>query len=484
MRSRAVSHAEDDRPDVVDVRESPSEEWSQAMKSAEIQSREVPPAAAHSRLPQSYLVIVAVGLAAALAISLGSLAGALVFLVALCAIPLMTRPFLTLNVLIAFSAFDAINTLIPSAVYTVTATKLVGYLMALSLLLHMAVHRTLPRLDAPMILIAALLVLITASAWNAENLELLVTDALRLLQLTILFIAVRQLCTTAKQQRTIAITIVASLSIGAVIALVEGIQAVDRISGVSQNAAILAADLFVGLAMAVALLLTTRRKGVRVLLAACVVLIGLVLSMTETRAAFLALLPAGIFAALVSRRFNGLLAILTVVLMGAFVALGGMNERLAEAAAASDNSTRGHLRTLYAGVKMVEEHPLLGVGLGNFRMHYLRLTNDPLGLPKTAHNTYLSFAAELGLGGLILWSGLVLVSIVALFRAARVARLRDELGHVAWHSALVFALVGTAIMAVFHTLHFSKYLWLLMALAANAKASIPPPAEKDSSARG
>jgi hypothetical protein len=38
-----------------------------------------------------------------------------------------------------------------------------------------------------------------------------------------------------------------------------------------------------------------------------------------------------------------------------------------------------------------------------------------------------------------------------------------------WYGLLVFALVGSATMATFHTLHFSKYLWLLLGLATNAR---------------
>jgi hypothetical protein len=78
-----------------------------------------------------------------------------------------------------------------------------------------------------------------------------------------------------------------------------------------------------------------------------------------------------------------------------------------------------------AGIGMVADHPLLGVGFGQFIKHvgdYEQLTGipqvtDPAGLADLAHNTTLSVAAELGLIGLTLY----IVILTGMFRTASAA---------------------------------------------------------------
>jgi O-antigen ligase len=442
----------------------------------------VPDTGAESHRPSPALIVTLLGLVAGLAIHFGSAAGALVFFVILAAAPMLLFPFLALNVLVAFCAFDAINTLVPSAVYTVTATKLVGVLMATSLAIHLARGRRGIRLDGAMLLLGALVVLIVASGWAATNMQMMIADGLRIVQLAVLFVAFRELVTSRWHLRMVARTLVASLAVAALLALVEGAEAGERISGVSQNAAIMAADLFVALAMAMALFLTSSAGGRRLVIAVALILIGWVLAITETRAAFLAIPPALLAAFFATRRVNPFITLVAVIVLAGFVALGGIAGRIEAARTASDNSTRGHLRTLKAGVEMIEDYPLLGVGFGNFREHYLRYSNDPLGLAKTAHNSYVSFGAELGVGGLVLWPGFMLLCVLHLLRAARVSRLAGDQEAVTWQAMILFAVVGAATMSFFHTLHFSKYLWMLLALASTAGQFLAPASDSDEAA--
>lgn len=413
-------------------------------------------------------VLGALGVAAAISIVLGGFQGVLLMFAAILAIPLITRPFAALNMLLIFAAFDAINTLVPSEVYTVTATKLVGYVLGAALLIDLSVRRAGLRVDASLMCFGALIIAVLASAWVATNMDLLINDTLRLVQLGILFVAVRELVTTPERRRIVATTIFVSLSVGAAIALFEAVQTAERIAGVSQNAAILAADLFLALAIGFALFRTAQSGWQKWALGLALFIIGWVLALTETRAAFLALIPAAFAAFLASRRIGRFTLTLMGLLLVAFVAFGGMTERLAMAAAATDGSTQVRLRTAYAGVRLFEENPLLGAGFGNFREHYLRLTNDPKGDPKTAHNSYLSFAAETGLPGLFAWCGFLIACIAALWVAARRARREGWREELRWHSALLFAVTGLAFMALFHTLHFSKYFWVLLALASTS----------------
>ena len=102
-----------------------------------------------------------------------------------------------------------------------------------------------------------------------------------------------------------------------------------------------------------------------------------------------------------------------------------------------------------AGGQMILEHPLVGVGFGQFLYHVGRYgqvaalpqIQDPEGLGDLAHNTALSVAAELGLVGLLLY----LFIMVAVYLAAR------RSAAVLWQEKGLLWVAGFAIVYVVNT---------------------------------
>jgi hypothetical protein len=133
---------------------------------------------------------------------------------------------------------------------------------------------------------------------------------------------------------------------------------------------------------------------------------------TYTRAAWLGLILAGVPAFWSASARRGVTvrrraAFLACVLMFAAVTLLFPSDITRERMA--DTGTVVYRVQIWAaGIGMVADHPLLGVGFGQFIKHvgdYEQLTGipqvtDPAGLADLAHNTTLSVAAELGLIGL------------------------------------------------------------------------------------
>lgn len=72
-----------------------------------------------------------------------------------------------------------------------------------------------------------------------------------------------------------------------------------------------------------------------------------------------------------------------------------------------ENSAGDRLTAWQGGLKMIQMHPIMGVGLGSF-VTALPLYHDSR--PMVAHNTFIQFAAESGLG-----AGAAYVAIVVLF---------------------------------------------------------------------
>jgi O-antigen ligase len=125
------------------------------------------------------------------------------------------------------------------------------------------------------------------------------------------------------------------------------------------------------------------------------------------------------------------------------------------------------------GVRMVEDKPVTGVGLGNFQtasVHYLLepgvIERDEfiVDQPKVAHNTYLHVVAELGVIGGVMFLAILLFVLGCILRAAREFARMEEKGMELLARTLFVALIGILTADFFISEQFSKQLWLLLGL--------------------
>ncbi|OMH25664.1 O-antigen ligase [Motiliproteus sp. MSK22-1] len=68
---------------------------------------------------------------------------------------------------------------------------------------------------------------------------------------------------------------------------------------------------------------------------------------------------------------------------------------------AADSSSQGRLDAWYDGIQMLIHNPVFGVGMGNFIDWH----------GKTAHNSYVLIAGELGIPGYSLWGGALILTV-------------------------------------------------------------------------
>jgi O-antigen ligase len=126
-----------------------------------------------------------------------------------------------------------------------------------------------------------------------------------------------------------------------------------------------------------------------------------------------------------------------------------------------------------AAVAMAKDHPIVGVGAGNYVTLSPSYTLDDLNLPRAdmilkgeiVHNTYLEVLTEFGPIGLFMLLGLIVAAFVLYVRAVRGFERAGE-----WELEMVTrgAMIGTAAMlaaSIFATATYEKQLWLLLALA-------------------
>lgn len=134
----------------------------------------------------------------------------------------------------------------------------------------------------------------------------------------------------------------------------------------------------------------------------------------------------------------------------------------------ADNSILSRATENIAALNVFADHPLIGVGPGQFSTYY-RQYADQVGLlskaaDREAHNLYLGTAAETGILGLGCFLMVLFVTLWELARARRrwIGR-RDDLANMA--TAFSLSVVTYMTTGIFLHLSYERYFWLVMALA-------------------
>lgn len=169
------------------------------------------------------------------------------------------------------------------------------------------------------------------------------------------------------------------------------------------------------------------------------------------------------------RRYVIFLAVATVagtLIYFLFVAPSSVRSRVQS----GDSTGRSDLWKV--ALREAEDHPILGVGAGNFSeasVHYLVQPGTTtradfiVDVPKVAHNIYLEQLAELGAVGLALFLSIPFLSLRCAYLAAQLFRQLDDRFELVARAVMV-ATLGVLAAGFFVSGQYSKQLWLLIAL--------------------
>jgi O-antigen ligase len=252
----------------------------------------------------------------------------------------------------------------------------------------------------------------------------------------------------------------------------------DRLTSSISNPNELAAILVAALALSIGLVVILRRWPLARLLAvgAATLCVGGIF-LTGSREGLLGLgVALAAFLAIGSRwRVRLLLISLVIVASGIFyyrdVASPDVREHVS-----SVGSGTGRTDLWTVAWRMVEDHPIRGVGAGNFTVSspkYLLLEPGTIAngryfladKPKVTHNSYLEVWVELGLVGLALYVLIVGFCLWCALRALRTFRAHGN-GDMAMLAGAVFvALCGMFAAYFFGSREYEKEGWLLLGLA-------------------
>jgi O-antigen ligase len=251
----------------------------------------------------------------------------------------------------------------------------------------------------------------------------------------------------------------------------------DRLAGTIGEPNQLAAVLVAGLVIALAMAVVEKGKPVlRLLLFAAAGLCLLTTFLTLSRAGLIALVVAMVAAVIVAGRWRAqvfagaVVVITTLVVFFAFIATPHQRERVSSVGA---GSTTGRSDIWTIGWRMVQAHPVNGVGVGQFQtsaVHFLiapgtiQRSDLIIDRPKVAHNIYLHVLAEMGVVGLTAFLLIIGFALRCALMAARAFQRRGDPAMDLLSRAVFVGLVGILAADFFASEQFSKQLWLLLGL--------------------
>lgn len=233
----------------------------------------------------------------------------------------------------------------------------------------------------------------------------------------------------------------------------------------------LAAGLVLVLPVALAIALAERRPGRRRLWFGAAAVIGLEIVLTSSRGGFLGLLAAlltfvykrrGLAAAV------GVLAVLVAVVVTVPTTLGEralatLTGDAQDAPPGLEQSNRAHTALFWAGLRMIADAPLIGVGPFNFKA--LSGYYSGLDVNFIAHNTYLEIAAEVGVPVFIVFLGILVTTFGTLSRATRLGGTPAARELATWAGGFRAGLVGFCVAGAFISAEYEKILWITVFLS-------------------
>jgi O-antigen ligase len=175
-------------------------------------------------------------------------------------------------------------------------------------------------------------------------------------------------------------------------------------------------------------------------------------------------------------RLKALVLILAVAALGiGYYSLFAPPQALHHVTHFSASSATGRQDVWTVSIEMFKNHPIAGIGTGNFQVIEPRYATRNINLPradlvvttpKVAHNTYLHVLTELGIVGFTAFIGIILGSLGLAWQAIRILKQRGERRLEIVARGVLIGTLGMLAAFIFITAQYEKQLWLLLGVCA------------------
>jgi putative inorganic carbon (HCO3(-)) transporter len=259
---------------------------------------------------------------------------------------------------------------------------------------------------------------------------------------------------------------------------VYGVSATEndsRLSGGFDDPNELAAVLVPALVLCAFAFVAAGRRPIRWLYAGLAALFFYSFAQTDSQAGIVALVVALLLAVVVSGRVRPRAAVaVACFFLFATVYYTFVTEPVALQTIGSQNNVGARESLWTVAGRIVRDHPVAGVGAGNFGVAEQSYTAKSINLPRAdlvteselAHNSYLQVLAELGVVGLLAFLGVIGGSLWFALRAARTFEAGMDWELEMLSRGLFIGTIGMLTAYFFATNQYEKQLWLLVAIGA------------------
>jgi len=190
---------------------------------------------------------------------------------------------------------------------------------------------------------------------------------------------------------------------------------------------------------------------VRVFMAISAIMIVYAIFLTESRGGILSL--GLLFFFMLCKRYGRVVGIVGGILLAAAIFILGP-ARMGEMSP-DEASIYGRVEAWSLGLDLFKSNPLFGVGAGRFMEFHFR----------TAHNSFLLCASELGLFGLFPWVMLILISMKNSFYVATQKEVDLGAGMKLYAESIFFGIAAFISAAFFLSRTYNELLYILVALS-------------------
>jgi O-antigen ligase len=235
----------------------------------------------------------------------------------------------------------------------------------------------------------------------------------------------------------------------------------SRPSGIFEDANYYA--LIVGFWIPLAFLWTFARHPLweRLLSFGCLASMLLGSTFAASRGGFLGLVASLLFLIWHSRRrLRNFVVVTTLTVPLLLYAPSSPLQRFAHPSYGDQSAQDARWTAWQAAMRMIQAHPLTGIGLGNFKPLMERYRDPNSSIVSVAHNTYLETAAELGIPGLIVHLGLLCATLLTLGRIRRQTKTPGSRHFCNLALGLQAGLVSYLVSSFFVSTWWQEMVWL------------------------
>ena len=416
-----------------------------------------------TRVPLVYAAVAATVLVAAFA-AVQQPKGVLVAVVALSAVTVaLIRTDLAILLVVASAPVElAVTTTIGG----LSLTKIAGGLCFISFGLYALRSRDEIYFDRSQVLVLVILAAAMLSTLQARELSEAISTTLRYAAFALFFIVVTQFARDHRLQRRIAWVMTLSAAIIAGVALNAYLKGEVLVATpiLDTNPNDFAFILGTTLPFAFWLL---RERPYRLLVLTMIGVISAGILFSLSRGAMLGVVAGIVFLLFTDRRRTRI-----VLGAGAIALMAGLlvvradpakfDRALFRKSVAANHNVTTRLEAWDAASKLAADHPLLGIGPGNFRFYYYEATGNPPGTEILAvvHDAYLDVAAELGFV-----AALAFLLYLALAFTRLTGAIRVRAGPPDFAQTVRISLVIGTVAAIFISEQYFLPFWLLGGLA-------------------